>query len=248
MLQSSIMAFRGLNTPASHAFLTRNKMIIVTAARLKAILPWLWQARHVWLSILVSGLALIMTWRFRSSEPIIRWTGLGVQLLGGATVIWTIIETRNSFRLPSLYRKAGKWFARFPLLKAGNTVLGGGVASGNMTASAFGHVEYGIPPNATDIERIKLLERNLNRTNRELAATQQQIAEGFAKASKELSEEKSTRQISDESLNEKLAETSTGGLHISAIGALWIIIGSVLSTGSLEISGWLVKLSEWLAR
>ena len=90
--------------------------MVITFSRLKTVWAWLAEAWHVWLAVVVIGFALVVSLRPNTPEPVIRLTGLVLQLLGIATVIWGISETRALFGHPSLRSKAKAWLGRFPLL------------------------------------------------------------------------------------------------------------------------------------
>lgn len=51
-----------------------------------------------------------------------------------------------------------------------------------------------------------------------------------------LKREERTRAQEDQAIREKLEATETGGLHISAMGVLWLFIGVTLSTAATEIA------------
>ena len=88
-----------------------------STARVKVIGPWLWEMKYLWLALGVNFVALAIALRPHTSEPVIRLTGLGLQILGIGTVAWGISETRALFGHPSLVGKWRKWLARFPLLR-----------------------------------------------------------------------------------------------------------------------------------
>jgi hypothetical protein len=56
--------------------------------RVRALGPWLAEANHVWFGIISSVIALAIALRPNNSEPVIRLTGLGLQVLGIGTVVW----------------------------------------------------------------------------------------------------------------------------------------------------------------
>jgi hypothetical protein len=60
--------------------------------------------------------------------------------------------------------------------------------------------------------------------------------EEFRKTAEVIKSEAHTREAEDRILHKKLEATGIGGVHISAIGALWLFVGVVLSTAALEIS------------
>jgi hypothetical protein len=58
----------------------------------------------------------------------------------------------------------------------------------------------------------------------------------FAKAAEAIKREEQLRQFEDLAIRETLEATETGGVHISAIGALWLLVGVALSTAAPEIA------------
>ena len=69
----------------------------VNATRLRAIWPWLLEARYAWIALGVIVAALVITFRPHTPEHVIRLTGLVLQLFGVSTIIWGISETRALF-------------------------------------------------------------------------------------------------------------------------------------------------------
>jgi hypothetical protein len=56
------------------------------------------------------------------------------------------------------------------------------------------------------------------------------------KGAEALEGEANARSAEDKVIREKLEATGTGGVHISAIGALWLFVGVTLSTASVELA------------
>ena len=52
-------------------------------------------------------------------------------------------------------------------------------------------------------------------------------------------EERSARVTEDRKILSKLEATETGGLHISAMGAVWIFLGIIFSSIPKELSTWI---------
>ena len=74
----------------------------ISADRLKLLGPWLRDANNSTVALLWIILSLVVALGPLSSELVIRWTGMLLQLLGVGTVIWGISETElpPKFRLP----------------------------------------------------------------------------------------------------------------------------------------------------
>lgn len=204
-------------------------------ARLKAVGPWLGEARYVWLALAVNIAALAVALRPGTSEPVIRLTGLALQVLGIGTVIWGISETRALFGHPSITSKAKGWFGRFPLLKR-NIVIGVvGIESADMIGKARGYVTHNPVPSPTIDARLDALEKNIVSIHERISQAQNEMDQELQKANEAIKAEKHARETEDNSLHSKLEATGTGGVHISSIGASWLFVGVVLSTAAIEI-------------
>lgn len=204
-------------------------------ARLKVVGPWLGEARYVWLALAVNIAALVVALRPGTSEPVIRLTGLALQVLGIGTVIWGISETRALFGHPSITSKAKSWFGRFPLLKR-NIVIGvAAIESAEMIGKARGYVTHNPVPSPTIEARLDALEKNIASIHERISHTQNEMDQELQKTNEAINAEKHARETEDNSLHSKLEATGTGGVHISAIGASWLFIGVTLSTAAIEI-------------
>jgi len=206
---------------------------------LQAILHWLFDAQIFWLALSVATAALLFAVRKGATEPEIRLTGLVLQTLGIATVAWGIRETRVLFGRPDIFSLAKKWFRRVP-------VYGGRVISDsiNITLPSLevhgrDHVSSSASPNASVEERISVLEKNIQYLNQRIDNTQKEMDQSFGAQSNALKMERQERSTEDQLISAKLEASETGGLHISAMGAVWLFIGITLSTASVELSSWL---------
>lgn len=210
--------------------------MLITLSRLKAIWPWLAEARYAWLSLAVILVALVISLRPHTSESIIRLTGLALQIFGIATVIWGISETRALFGHPSFTSKAKAWLARFPLLHR-NVVIGAAAVSlSAMGGQARGYGTHGAGLNPTVQSRLDALERNVTAIHERITQTQTEMDQRFQKSADALKHEEQSRSAEDNAIRAKLEATGTGGVHISAIGASWLLVGVILSTASVEIA------------
>ena len=210
--------------------------MVITLSRIKAVWPWLAEARHAWLPVAIIVVALVVSLRPHTGEPVIRLTGLFLQLMGIATVIWGISETRALFGHPSLMRKAKTWLGRFPLLRR-NVVIGvGGVSLSTSTGKAQAYGTHGPGPKPTVDSRLNALEKNVTAIHERIKETHAEMDEGFQKSADALKREEQSRLAEDAAIRERLEATGTGGVHISAIGASWLFVGVILSTASVEIA------------
>ena len=130
------------------------------------------------------------------------------------------------------------WLREFPPYKR-NIVLGAAAGTfGIAGAKARGYVTSNPQPNANIEERVASLERNVGHLNKRIDDAFDELESTQSKQTEALEKEKQERAAEDGRIASKLETSGTGGLHISAIGALWLLIGVTLATGSVEIARW----------
>jgi len=164
-------------------------------------------------------------------------TGLLLQLLGLYTVLRGISATRTLFALPTFTASALTWLRSFPRRHPPPVTISGVGAIGS--ASAFGRasVRAALGPNPTLEDRVHVLEQNLASIDKYTVALQQQVDEAKYITKEALTKERLLRQTEVHSLSRKLELTETGGLDISLVGLVWLMVGLVMSTASYELAG-----------
>ena len=207
--------------------------------RIRALGPWLAEAKYVWLTGGSTVLALLICLRSGSSEPLIRWTGLVLQVLGIATVVWGIGETRKFFGHAPAFGAVKAWALRFPLRRRDIVVAVSGVSMSAATGQARGHVTHVAGPTPTLQDRVDALERNVTAVHDRITSAQRESDERYNKTKEELAAETAARAAEDDRTRKMLETTATGGVYISAIGSVWLFVGVVLSTAAQELAGWL---------
>lgn len=208
----------------------------IRAAPWKMLWTWLIEAKYAWLSVAVITIALAVSLRPGTGEPRIRLTGLVLQLLGIGTVIWGISETRELFGHPSFASKATQWLHRFPLLRRDVVLAVSGVSMSASFGKARAFGTHGPGENPTTEARLAALEKNINALHDRITATQKEMDQEFTKAADALKHEEQIRQEADAAIAGRLEATGTGGVHISLIGASWLVVGVILSTAAPEIA------------
>jgi hypothetical protein len=212
---------------------------VININRLRAIGPWFAEGRHVWIAIGITAVALIICLRPGATERCIRLTGLALQLLGVGTVIWGISVTRNFFGHKPILVTAKNWLRRFPLLKQHHTLAASGITLSGLVGNARAHGTHGAGVNPSLEARIAALERNITAIHERITDTQRELDQRFRKADEVAATERMERVAEDQKLRGMLEATATGGIHISAIGAVWLFFGVILSTAAPELSYWL---------
>ena len=200
----------------------------------------IWEPRFLWFAMLVIVVAILFISKKGFSEPAIRITGLTLQLFGIYTVAWGIIETRKLFDRPSIFMHIRTWLDRRPIFGGRVIVADMSARLGGFGVIARGSISAGVGPNATVEERMRALETNIDLLGERISHVETEMDNKFRAHAQTLMEEQLARASKDEIITAKLEATETGGLHISAMGVLWLFVGVIMSTASQEIAKWLV--------
>jgi hypothetical protein len=156
------------------------------------------------------------------TELSIRLVGLLLQLCGISTVFWGII---------SLISRVKAWLGS---LRPVVGVLSSGEA--NDAAIVRAYVTYGPGANITIETRLDALEKNVTAMDERIT---KEIEEQFRKLADTVKREEQSRQDEDAAIRENLEAKVTEGGCLTLIGALWILVGTILSTVSGEIHYWI---------
>jgi hypothetical protein len=214
----------------------------IKSSRVKQLWVWLVEARLVWLNLAVIIIALIVAIRLHTPEPMIRITGLLAQLVGIFTVLKDISKTQALFKLPSFIAKAKSWLKRFPLRRNNIVIAADATIIGTSACKFRGDVTQGPSPNPTIETRLDVLEKNISLIRERISDIEREIYEEFHKTKEALKNEEQARQAGDNDVRKELENAETGGAFILSIGALWLLVGVILSTASVEI----VEVLKWM--
>lgn len=161
-----------------------------------------------------------------------------LQLLGIGTVIWGIEETRKLFGHPSTMASLWQWLKRFPPF-GGRTITASAHGTlPSLSGSARGYVSARADPDARIESRVEVLEKNIEYLHKRISMTESEMDSKFRTQKQELEAEKNSRESEDRKVLAKLEATEMGGVYISAMGALWLFVGVVLSSIPEELSNW----------
>jgi hypothetical protein len=207
--------------------------------KLRAISPWLAEAQFVWYALSVLALSGLVALRPGTPEAVIRLTGLVLQLLGICTVAWGISETRALYGHKPLYAVLVSWAKRFPLLGRSAHVTVAVLGGSATFVGGRAHGTIGAGAGATLEQRIEALEKNLPLIHARISAAEDDLDTKIQLVTDKVTAETRDRKSEDELLAKRLESTATGGVHISAIGAVWLFFGVILSTAAIEIERWL---------
>ncbi|HEY1090012.1 MAG TPA: hypothetical protein VGE47_02880 [Burkholderiaceae bacterium] len=212
----------------------------LTRQTIAQIPTWLAEARFAWWGLAAVVAAVAAMRLLGPTEPVIRITGLVLQVFGIGTVVWGISETRALYGHKPFRELALNWLTRFPLLSRSATAAVSGSASNASMTAGRAHGTVGAGGNATLEERVAALEKNIPMIHARITSAEKEFDAGIQRVTDAIAEERRTRTEQDGHLSKRLELTATGGMHISAMGAFWLFVGVTLSTAALEISKWLV--------
>lgn len=214
------------------------------ASSIRAFLRWVGEAKHVAVAAIVIIAAMVtsaMAVRIypKSPELIIRHTGLALLVLGTATVILGILKTRADFKLPTLRNKAGQWLKRCPWLSQRGVIGAASATSRVQMGSADAYGIYGVGDNPTIESIAEALVKNVENLHKRISSVKNEVEGKINEVHTKIESEKHARKEEAGDIRKELLDTATGGLHLSAIGASWLIVGSVLGTAAPELAGML---------
>ena len=203
------------------------------------LIRWIAKPRLLWLCLSVPIACSLPLILFSASEPIVRMMGLFLQLLGILNVVYGIERTRNFFGRPSLFRSAAAWLAEFPSLRGGTPTRIEASSAGATLVSGRLSVRHRAGPNANLEDRVRVLESNVEGLENSRDEFQVQLDQANQRMDRELAEERQDRGLQIEALGAKLETSQTGDLGVSLVGAIWLMMGLLLSTASQEIAAYL---------
>jgi hypothetical protein len=202
---------------------------------LKSIFYWFIKPYLFWITILVLAASLVQVVYISSSEASFRITGLFLQILGIGTVAYGIHETRKMFGHPSFFSLAKDWLERFPKFGGRIRLFSSNIQATSMVGNPRLHVWMNAKDDSNE-ERIKAIEINLKSVNERLCEAQNQIDQCERKIQQDIKKEQDVRIKVDREILDKIEAIETGGIHITAMGVVWLFVGVIMSSVPVELS------------
>jgi hypothetical protein len=202
---------------------------------IRATARWLASPKRFWAGFLTTLAALAWCLALGATEPVFRITGLVLQLLGVSTIAWGLSETRAFFGRPAIASTVRNYFKAAPFLPARHVSATANITLGGMTVKGRG---YGTENPATPAveDRLTALESNIQRIHNRITGLEHEYDAEFRQLTAAVKDESSARSSELAAVNSRLERFGTGGIHISAIGAVWLFVGLILSTAGVEIA------------
>ncbi len=188
----------------------------------------------VWKCVSVLVIALLGIVYLGASEQSFRIVGMALQLCGICTVAWELHEIRKLFRLPHPWAVFLDRLMNPPQWKPKPTTLGNLQTGTNPRMAKIILKAFTVDSAAPLGERLTAIEKYIAVVESDLQRLQGQLDQEKQEIRSELHDEERHRQNSDQSINSKLEAAQTGGLNISLVGLIWLSIGLILGSCSLE--------------
>ncbi|GKS77326.1 hypothetical protein AVME950_20540 [Acidovorax sp. SUPP950] len=183
-------------------------------------------------------LAIFIILAFNRSEQSFRVSGMLLQLLGLVCVVRGLIELRREFRMSSLRDGAISWIKCF--WSGEPTYV---EADGIFTYSSHvdARISTAIPnmvPSANIEDRLARIEAAMRIAAHRLDEAELNMSTEIRRLSELVMHESTDRKYALLEFGGKLQQVSTGGMALSAMGTVWIFIGVVLASVSVELNRW----------
>ena len=110
-------------------------------------------------------------------------------------------------------------------------------ASGNISVFSSGVVlQHRASPNATIEDRVRVLESNIDSMEHITSELREQITQINREKNEDILSEQQKREGEIAGIEIKLEVAETAGEYFSLIGLVWLFIGLIMSTASVELS------------
>ncbi|MEE3501248.1 hypothetical protein [Acidiphilium acidophilum] len=191
-------------------------------------LPMLWTPVPIIMAFVLIGL-------FGASEPSIRITGMVLQISGLVPIFISILELRREFRLPSVIEAAKSALRNRPkfhpppnsaIVAGGIGPVGAGIVLSQAVESA--------PGDPLD-KQIEALRSTVKMLRTDFEQTKRSTTDTIERHRRELIQELQRLDAQLSRQDDKLKSVHTTGLAWSASGTIWIGVGVILSSMSIEL-------------
>lgn len=193
--------------------------------------------RHYWVAFAVVAVTVVVLGACGWTEDAFRLSGMGLQLGGVFTVALGILKTRTEFRHASVWSQFRSWVKTFPPLHPPKMTASGHSSMPGLTGEGYGYSTHGPAADQTIEGRLGHLEDVVKKLAAAHGRTYIAVLQAEKKAQKALDEQARMLSSQIDTVHGKIEATATGGLHISAVGAILIFFGTVFGSAGHELHG-----------
>ena len=211
---------------------------------LRALAHWMRSVpikSHYWWALAVVVLFVAMAGVLGWSEKAFRLLGMVLQLGGVLTVVWGILKTRAEFGQPKVMSQFKNWVKMFPPLHPLPITVTARAILPGLAGKGYGYSIHG--PAADQTIEVRL-------THLESIVKELEMAQGSAYIAARQADEKAqqaldaqARQLSGQicAVETKIEATAVGGIHVSAVGVVWLLFGTIFGGAAPELQQLLTR-------
>lgn len=196
---------------------------------------------HFWSAVAVVLASVLLVWAYDWHEKAFRLTGMGLQLAGVLTVVWGISKTRADFGHKAIVAIFKVWLKSFPPFLP-RTVTG--TATGifaPLTVEAYGTTSHGPSPDQSLEGRLTHLEQVMSNLDKALGRVEVTVYKTMKETERAIEEKARHLASKIDNVDGKIEATATGGLYISAVGAIFLFVGTVFGGAGPELQQLLTR-------
>lgn len=158
-----------------------------------------------------------------------------LQLGGVFTVVWGILKTRVEFGQPTVCSQFNNWVKMFPPLHPPPITVTASAILPGLAGKGYGYSMHGPAADQTIEGRLAHLESIVKEL--EMAQGGEYIAARQAEEKAQQALDAQARQLSGQiyAVETKIEATAMGGVHVSAVGVVWLFFGTIFGGAALEL-------------
>ncbi|HWT19429.1 MAG TPA: hypothetical protein VN280_10975 [Variovorax sp.] len=211
---------------------------------LREIYRWVRRApitNHYWWAIAISIASIVLVGASGWTEKAFRLAGMSLQLGGVLTVVWGILKTRADFGQSTVRSQFKMWAKMFPPLHPPTITATANIALPGLTVEGYGYSTHGPAADQTIEGRLGHLEDIVKKVEIAQGRTHIAVLQAEKKAQQALDAQSLQLTGRIDAVARKIEITATGGVHVSAVGAVLLFVGTVLGSAAPELSQLLAR-------
>lgn len=193
---------------------------------LKRVFHWVRNmpiTRHYWRAVAVVAVTVVVVGTCGWTEQAFRISSMVLQLGGVLTVVWGILKTRTEFGQTTIRSQFKTWCIAFPLSNT-HRLTPSGFESSTVSSEGGVYSTHGPSADQSFEGRLGHLEDVVKKLEAAHGRTYIAVLQAEKNAQRALGEQAS--QLTS-LFDKKIEATATGGIHVAAVGAIWIFFGTV---------------------
>ena len=204
------------------------------------------EAWPIWLAVGgIAGAAVIASALSSDTTTWIRYTSVGLEVLGICTVAYGLSDVRRAFGRPSLGQKLVGWARRlWSVIRLPPPTTAVFKGSGGLTLGGSARVRFGASADSPIEHRLTVLEQNVARLQDEVDANETALRRDLGLVKESLGTEQQVREGQFRQLATQLEEFAVGGLHLEFVGLVWLVAGGLGTNIPEEIATWLTRFTR----